>query len=394
MFYLPTFGGVEQVMYELAKRQVEEGHEVHVYCCDSDKNSRIKVKEEIIEGVHVHRLPYIARLSLSTFLWPSLLWQFDKDNVKFDIVHTHVSGHAYILFIGILSKLKGFKHIHTTHCPWTDTFFRPKILRPFLFLNELIFNRLSFSMVDKIVPLTPWELEIINKYVNKNYENNKYIKNNENKEFNKKIKVIRNGMDGILFKKIENNEFKEKYNIKEKFIVLFFGRLNPTKGPEMLAKAAIEITKKRKDIAFLWVGPDEGKAEEVKQLIKPYSNMYYLGPIRGKEKVAEMYQSADIYVLPSYREGLPLTLFEAMASGLSIIASPVNGVPYEMKEPENGFFVSYGDIKNLEEKILYLIDNPNLRKEISKNNIKKSVNYDWDIIYKEYMNEYEGLLES
>ena len=44
MFYLPTFGGVEQVMHELAKRQVADGHEVHVYCCDSDKNNRIKIK--------------------------------------------------------------------------------------------------------------------------------------------------------------------------------------------------------------------------------------------------------------------------------------------------------------------------------------------------------------
>lgn len=390
MFYLPTFGGVEQVMYELAKRQVAEGHEVHVYCCDSDKNSRIKIKEEIIEGVKVHRLPYIIRLSLSTFIWPSLLWQFNN-NVKFDIVHSHVSGHLYILIIGILSKLKGFKHIHTTHCPWTDASFRPKILRPFLFLNKLFFNRISFKLIDKIIPLTPWELEIINKYVNKNYGNN-YIKNKENKEISK-IKIIRNGMDSILFKKIKNNKFKEKHNIKEPFLVLFFGRLNPTKGPEMLAKAAIEITKKRKDIAFVWVGPDEGKAEEVQNLIKPYSNMHYLGPIRGKEKVAEMYQAADIYVLPSYREGLPLTLFEAMASGLPIVASPVNGVPYEMKEPENGFFVNYGDIENLSKKIIELIDNKKLRQEISINNIKKSVNYDWDIIYKEYMKEYERLIK-
>ena len=42
MFYLPTFGGVEQVMYELAQRQIRDGHEVHVYCCDSDKYERIK----------------------------------------------------------------------------------------------------------------------------------------------------------------------------------------------------------------------------------------------------------------------------------------------------------------------------------------------------------------
>lgn len=375
MFYLPTFGGVEQVMYELAQRQVRDGHEVHVYCCDSDKNSRIKIKNEIIEGVHVHRLPYIARLSLSTFIWPSLLWRFDESKTYFDIVHSHVSGHLYVSLIGILSKIKNFKHIHTTHCPWTDASFRPKILKPFLFLNELIFNKLSFKFINKIIPITPWELEILKKHTNKN-----------------KIKIIRNGMDSILFKKLANNKFKEKYNINEPHIVLFFGRLNPTKGPEMLAKAAIEITKKRKDLAFVWVGPDEGKAEEVKQLIKPYSNMYYLGPIRGKEKVAEMFQASDLYVLPSYREGLPLTLFEAMASGLPIIASPVNGVPYEMSEPNNGFFVNYGDIENLQKKIIELIENEKLRQEMSKNNIEKSKNYDWDLIYKEYMKEYEKLV--
>ncbi|MBS3093093.1 glycosyltransferase family 4 protein [Candidatus Pacearchaeota archaeon] len=372
MFYHPTFGGVEQVMYELAQRQLKEGHEVHVYCCDSDKDSRLKLKEEIIEGVHVHRLPYIARLSLNTFIWPSLLWKF-KGN--FDIVHTHVSGHLYISIIGLLSKIKKFKHIHTTHCPWTDASFRPKIIRPFLFLNDLIFNRFAFRMIDKVIAITPWELDMLQKFTTK-----------------EKIKVINNGMDSIFFKKITKNEFKKKNNIQEKNMVLFFGRLNPTKGPEMLAKAAINISKKRNDIAFVWVGPDEGKAEEVKQLIKPYKNMYYLGPLRGKDKIAEMYQAADMYVLPSYREGLPLTLFEAMASGLPIIASPVNGIPFEMKEPENGFFTSYGDIKAIEEKIILLIENKNVREQIKKNNEQKATKYDWDIIYQKYIDEYKKLI--
>ena len=375
MFYQPTFGGVEQVMYELAQRQVKEGHEVHVYCCDSDKTKRIKLKEEIIEGVHIHRLPYWFRLSLSTFIWPSLLWKFKKE---YDIVHTHVSGHAYILITGILSKLKKFKHIHTTHCPWTDASFRPLILRPFLFLNDLIFNKLSFSLIDKVIAITPWELSILNQY----------IKNPD------KISIIPNGTDKILYKKVKNNQFKKKNKIKEKYMVLFFGRLNPTKGPEKLALAAINISKKRKDIAFIWVGPDEGKAPEVKRLIKSYKNMRYLGPIRGKEKIAEMYQAADIYVLPSYREGLPLTLFEAMASGLPIVASPVNGIPFEVKEPENGFLVPYGDTKAMEEKILNLLDNKKLAEEISKNNFKKAQEYDWDIIYKKYMQEYKYLLKT
>jgi len=372
MFYLPTFGGVEQVMYELAQRQVKEGHEVHVFCCDSNKEERLKLKEEILNGVHIHRLPYWFRLSFNTFIWPSLLWKFKG---KFDIVHTHVSGHAYILIAGILSKIKKFKHIHTTHCPWTGMEFRPKILKPLLLLNDLFFNKLSFRLIDKIIAITPWEVKILERYSSKD-----------------KIKIIPNGVDKILYKRVKNNQFRKKHKIKEKYLVLFFGRLNPTKGPEKFAQAAVQITKNRKDIAFVWVGPDEGMAEEVKKLIKPYKNMHYLGPIRGKEKIAEMYQAADVFVLPSYREGLPLTLFEAMASGLPIVASPVNGVPFEMSSPENGFFSNYGDIKSLEKNILNLVNNSKLRKKISENNFKKSKNYDWDHIHKQYMREYKELL--
>lgn len=373
MFFLPTFGGVEQVMYELAKRQIKEGHEVHVFCCDSDKNQRIEKKEEVVEGIHIHRFPYWFRLSLSTFIWPSLLWRF-KEYGKFDIIHTHVSGHAYILFAGILAKLKKIKHIHTTHCPWTDASFRPFILRPFIFLNDLFMNKFSFKFIDKVMAITPWELETLKKYSEQ-----------------EKIKVIPNGVDKILYKKVKRNLFKKKNKIKEKKLVLFFGRLNPTKGPEKFAEVAINITKKRKDIAFVWVGPDEGKAEEVKTLIKKYKNMKYLGPIKGKDKIAEMYQVADVYVLPSYREGLPLTLFEAMASGLPIVASPVNGVPFEMEENENGFFSDYGDLDSLEKNIIKLIDNKKLSKKISANNKKKSKNYSWDDIYQKYMGEYKNL---
>ena len=79
---------------------------------------------------------------------------------------------------------------------------------------------------------------------------------------------------------------------------------------------------------------------------------------------------------------------------MPIIASPVNGIHFEMKDPENGFFVSYGDIENLQKHILNILDNSKLADKISKNNIKKAKDHDWDIIYKRYMKEYEALLKN
>jgi len=149
-----------------------------------------------------------------------------------------------------------------------------------------------------------------------------------------------------------------------------------------------EILKKRKDMDFVFVGPDEGLRDKVKELVKDDPKMHLLDAIRGKEKIAEMYQAADVYVLPSYREGLPLTLFEAMAAGLPIVATPVNGVPYEMKDPENGFLIPYGNQKALIDAILKILDDPKLAKEMSENNLKKAALYNWNDIAKRTMKVY------
>ncbi|MEK6940791.1 MAG: glycosyltransferase family 4 protein [Nanoarchaeota archaeon] len=368
MFYAPTFGGVEMVMQELAERQAAQGHEVHVFCCDSDKYKRIKKKEEIINNIHVHRSRYWFRLSLSTFIWPGIFLKFIKQK-KFDIIHSHVSGHAYVLFAGIIAKISGARHVHTTHCPWTDKY-RRKILRILVFLNEKIFNHISFRLIDKVVAITPWEYSILKKWVPIS-----------------EVVNIPNGMDKSFFSRIKNNNFKKKYNIPNGKMVLFFGRLNPTKGPDVLAEVGTEIVNVRKDISFVFVGPDEGKEQDVKNIIKDQPRMFLLGAITGYSERQEMYQAADVYVLPSYREGLPLTIFEAMASKLPIIASPCNGVPYEVKDGVNGFLVDYGDRKTLKQKILEVLDNKELADKFAGNNELKAKSFDWDLISQRYMEE-------
>jgi len=370
-FYYPTIGGVEQVVKELAERYVQQGHEVHVFTSDWDKKNRIKIKEETINGVKIHRYKYIFRVANFASVFPSLLWDLYK--YDFDIIHTHVSGHAHTFFASLIAKIKKTPLIHTTHCPWTDSF-RSLAGRILVWISYKTINKLSFKFSDKIIAITPWEIPFIEKYGGKK----------------EKIIVIPNGVNEIFFKKIKNNDFKKNLGIKCP-IVLFFGRFNITKGPDKFVLAAKEILKERKNITFLMVGPDEGMLNKVKELSNNDKNIIILGPIREKEKIAKIYQSADVFVLPSYREGLPLTLIEALASGLPIVASPVNGVPYEMKEPENGFFVNYGDIQNLKEKILTLIDNKYLAEKISKNNIEKAKNYSWDIIAEKTMNIYKEI---
>jgi len=207
-----------------------------------------------------------------------------------------------------------------------------------------------------------------------------------------KISVIPNGMDEAFFQKIKNNDFKKKHKISGK-MVLFFGRLNVTKGPENFVKFAKMILKEKKDIAFVMLGPDEGMKEIVKKLIGSEKKILLLEATRDRNEIIKMYQSADIFALPSFREGLPLTLFEAMAVGLPIVATPVNGIPYEMKEPDNGFLVNYGNNKGFKERIIQLLNDHNLRKKISKNNLKKAEQYSWDKISDRTLRVYSEAIE-
>ncbi len=361
-FYHPTIGGVEKVIQELAERYVKEGHEVHVFCSDSDKYKRIEKKYEVINGVYVHRSRYFLKLSLNTYIFPGVYW--DLLWQRYDVVHTHVSQKDYVFVAGLISFFKMKKHIHTTHCPWTDKF-RPLSVRIPLFFMENFGNALSYFFCDTIIAITPWEVPILKQWTSE-----------------KKIVVIRNGMDAVLFKKVKSNTFKKKLGIKNKMI-LFFGRLHATKAPEMFVYLAQTILKERKDIDFVIVGPDEGEMEKVKTLIGEEKKIQVYGPIRGKENIAAMYQAAEVYVLPSYREGLPLTLFEAMASALPIVASPCNGVPYEMEEGKNGFLVPYGDVALLKKRVLQLLDDPALAQKIGEENRKKVADYTWDVIAQE-----------
>jgi glycosyltransferase involved in cell wall biosynthesis len=370
-FYTPAIGGVKQVVEELAKRQVKLGHEVHIYTSDWDKEKRITPLEEKIQGIQVHRCPHWIRAANFMTFWPSVFPKLLKQD--FDVIHSHLFGHPHFVLSALAAKLKGAKYIHTTHCPWSDSK-RSLVGKLGLIISYHTFSRLSLKITDKIIAITPWEKNFIKKFGG-----------DENK-----IKVLPNGMDKTFFKKINNNDFRKKLKIKpNQPLILFFGRLNITKGPEKFVEIAKLILKEKPNYVFVILGPDEGMLEIVKQKIGNEKRIILLPAIRDRKEIIKMYQTADVYVMPSYREGLPLTLFEAMASGLPIVASPVNGIPYEMKNQENGFLVNHGDNKKFKEKIIELIDNLKLRKQISNNNLKKAKNYNWDLINKKTMEIYK-----
>ncbi|MEK6847205.1 MAG: glycosyltransferase family 4 protein, partial [Nanoarchaeota archaeon] len=210
--YYPAIGGVGQVVRELAERQAKAGHEVHVFAPDWDKKNRIRKREEIMGEVHIHRCYHLSKIANFNTFWPSVLFRLIKLN--FDIIHSHNFGHIHSFLSAIASLVSKAKHIHTTHCPWSDAQ-RSLAGRIGILISYNFFSRLVLSTASAIIAITPWEIDFIKRYSGRA----------------DKIIVIPNGMSSNFFVKIKNNNFK-KLNKLKKHVVLFFSRLNKTKSPD------------------------------------------------------------------------------------------------------------------------------------------------------------------
>lgn len=376
-YYTPAIGGVKQVVEELAKRQVADGNEVHVFTSDWDKEKRITVLDEIIDGVHVHRCHHYLKVSDFSTIWPGVYKKLLS--LKPNVIHCHITGHLHAyLAMKVAKKLK-VPFIITPHCPWESKRSLPGTIANWI--SYKFFPVLKHA--NAIIAITPWEHD--------------FLKAEGATE--KNIRTVPNGMAKVFFKKIVPNNFKEEHNIpKNHKVALFFGRLNRTKNPQMFIEIADAVLRKREDTTFVICGPDEGELDDVMEKINSLAreikkNIRLLPPTRDRKKVIEMYQSADIYLLPSRREGLPLTLFEAYAAGLPVIGSSVNGVSYELKDKENGFLLPCDDTEKFIKKTNVLLDNESLRLLIASSNRSKAKDFDWDLITQKTMGIYRQALE-
>ena len=174
--------------------------------------------------------------------------------------------------------------------------------------------------------------------------------------FGKEIKVLPNPVSVPGYKR----DYKDSNPIK----ILFMGRLGERKGVYDLIKVAEGIDLKHNNIKFILCG--DGDIEKVRRMVNTMGiDQYFEIPGWTQDKVT-FFKKADIYVLPSYNEGMPMSILEAASYGLPIISTPVGGIGEVIEDGVNGFLVNPGDIEALKEKILLLVNSVELRTRMSK----------------------------
>lgn len=155
-----------------------------------------------------------------------------------------------------------------------------------------------------------------------------------------------------------------------RLIVLCVGQFIDRKGRWTYLEAARIITRSRKDIGFVWVAPEMPDRTDRKKI-----DGYQLGDhfrlLRssdiGSSRIAilQFFRVGDIFVLPSYVEGLPISLLEAMAIGLPCISTNVFAIPEAVKDDRTGVLVKAGDPQALAREIAGLADDPERRKRLA-----------------------------
>lgn len=155
------------------------------------------------------------------------------------------------------------------------------------------------------------------------------------------------------------------YN-KEAKNILFLGRLGTRKGTYDLLSA---IKKIDNDIDFnikVYLCGD-GEIEEVKKDVTDLGIQHRVAHVGwiGKKEKEEFFNNASINILPSYNEGLPMTILETMAYGIPNISTNIASIPEVIEDGENGYLITPGDIDSLAGKIIELVDNAELRLSLS-----------------------------
>ncbi len=193
---------------------------------------------------------------------------------------------------------------------------------------------------------------------------------------NKETPVISGLVNLEMFKPVSNKQpLRKAYNMPlDKTILLFVGHLIETKGLDELIEAFRLLKKQHRDVYLIICGEGTEK-ETINKAIRKYNlaqDVYLAGTIMP-EKINQWYQMSDVFVFPSYLEGMPNVVMEAMGCGLPVVASAVGGLPEAVSDCKGVYLIEPRNVQALYSTVSRIITTESKRKEMSEASRQKAV---------------------
>ncbi len=149
--------------------------------------------------------------------------------------------------------------------------------------------------------------------------------------------------------------------------ILCVGRLVPAKGQHILLQAARLLGERGKafHVTFVGDGPDRASLERHASELGIADRVTFAGAV-GQAAIQDFYNRADVFVLASFAEGLPVVLMEAMAKGIACISTPIAAIPELIEHEQTGLLVAPSDVEGLAAALERLVDAPSLRQALAE----------------------------
>jgi glycosyltransferase involved in cell wall biosynthesis len=338
----------------------DRNHEVHLATFN---------EPEQIEGVKVRKLRYFSKLA-----YPFRILAVRKavKEINPDILHAH-----YVSHYGVYGSLTGFKPFVVT--AWgSDVFVDPKKS-----MARKYFVKYALKKADLI---TTDSLSAIKAIVGFGVDE-------------EKVKLIVHGVDLRVFHPIENSgEFKKGLRIPQNYQVVISTRnLEPVYDVSTFIKAIPYVIDKCPNTYFLIVGGGtlRHQLEELACKLGVTENVRFVGSVSNME-MPEFLGGSDIFVSTSLSDTRSVSLLEAMANGLPVVVTDMDGNKECVTEGVNGFLFPKGDFKALAEKTIYLLRDEDIRRRfgvINRKYVEKEGSYEKEMrkmekLYKELVEAY------
>ena len=379
-YFAPCFsaGGVVNAAYEIAKTQVENGHDVCVYTTDSCQE-RIKLENNYnvdIDGIKVFYFRNISnsvKTKLTIDMPISLIRYLKKTINNFDIIHLHEHRHSLAIATHRYAKKNNIPYVLQAHGSVLPFFQKEK-------MKEIFDKVWGFDILhdaSKVFALTEVEKE-------------QYLKMGIKQEDIEIVPLGINLEDYTDFP--EKGKFKSRLNIDENDkLILFLGRIHEIKGLDLLIKSFNQISNDNIKLAI--VGGDYGFKGEVEKLINEFDlneKVIFPGVLTGSDKI-EALIDCDIFVMPSRYESFTTSGLEAMACSKPLILTKNNHIHTWVKDSVG--LVCEFDTDDLSNCIEKLLNNEKLCEEFGKTGRKLiEEKYNWNKVSKQIESIYENYI--
>lgn len=192
-----------------------------------------------------------------------------------------------------------------------------------------------------------------------------------------KIHLIPMGINLEEWKNPDGDRFRRKYRLEGKKIILFAGTKDYNKGAIHLLQAVEKIRQKVKDVMLVSIGLPTREWKKKRSLLHE-DDLLDLCYISEEEK-REAFDACDLFVMPSRYDSFGIVYLEAWRCGKPVIGAKVGAIPEVIEEDRDGLLVEFGDVEQLTSKMLYLLNHPDLCKEMGENGRRKVVErFNWE----------------